>query len=53
MEVFLVTLLAKGRRVQVYIRSESAQAAFQVCKILYPSAFVIKSEKASAHKRIG
>jgi|GEM_PF-5445777 len=50
MENFLVTMLAKSRRVQIYIRSESAQSAYQAAKTLYPSAFVIKSEKASVYK---
>lgn len=52
METYLVTMLAKNRRVQVYIRSSDAASAFQSAKTLYPNALVVRAEKTSAHKRI-
>lgn len=47
MDKYVITMVVKGKRTQVYIGSQNAASAFATAKILYPDAFVLKAEKTT------
>ncbi|MEQ3691859.1 MAG: hypothetical protein ABNG98_10175 [Flavobacterium sp.] len=45
MTKYTVTMLYKSRKCEIYIGSYSSASAFQMAKLLFPSALVIKADK--------